>query len=98
MLFLRRTSPLVFAVLVAAFVALYPYLDTGGLCDLGGCPDALQTSHTVSHAPMMYAVAVLAAVPALSAFATFGRRHSTQEAQPTEWYISPDPRPPQLSF
>lgn len=40
-----RISPALLALLVAAFVALYPQLDAIGYCDEGGCPDIFQSSN-----------------------------------------------------
>ncbi len=61
-------------VLVAAFVALYPYADEGGFGGSSGCPDALQAPHAASHLPGVSAVAVLAAVPTVGTFAGFRAR------------------------
>lgn len=40
----RPLFPLVLALLVAAFVTLYPQLDAMGYCDDGGCPDVSQST------------------------------------------------------
>ncbi len=42
--------------------------------------------------------AVLSAIPALLAFATLrGRRLSDERSRPAQFFLSPDPPPPQLS-
>jgi hypothetical protein len=87
------------AILVAAFVALHPYLDEAGLCGLGGCPDASQSSHA-AHGGFSTAclVAVLVASPAAYAFASsLGRRRAYDQPGLTETYLSPDPPPPRVS-
>jgi hypothetical protein len=86
------------AVLVAAFLVLHPYLDEAGLCGLGGCPEASQSSHG-GHAGFSNTclVAVLATFPAALAFASFfGRRRAADHPRPIEAYLSPDPPPPRL--
>jgi hypothetical protein len=93
----RRTSLLVLlAILVAAFVALYPYLSAMDMCDSGECPYAVQSSHTASTGlASVCASAVLSTLPALLAFTLFqGRRLPTADKRPTQLYISPDPPPP----
>jgi hypothetical protein len=96
---LPRTLLFVLAFAVSAFIALYPYLDAGGFCGSPGCPDALQAPHTASHLPGVSAAAVLAVAPvAVGAFAGFLVRRDISEARPTEWFSSPDPHPPRLSF
>ncbi len=81
---LRRTCLVVLRVLVAAFVALYPYVDGGGFCGSPGCPDALQAPHAASHLPGVSAVAVLAAVLTVGTFAGFRARRDAPEARPAE--------------
>jgi hypothetical protein len=39
-----RTTLVVLAFLVAAFVALYPYLGSMGICDSGGCPQIVHSA------------------------------------------------------
>jgi hypothetical protein len=94
---LRHTYLFVLAVLVAAFVALYPLLGNMEMCDFGECPYAAQSSSPTSSAgPTSVCVsAVLSAVPAVLAFALFrGRRLPAADLRPTELYLSPDPPPP----
>jgi hypothetical protein len=97
---LGRAHLVALVVLVAAFVALHPYLDEAGLCGFGGCPGASQFSHA-AHAGFSSTclVAVLAASGALAlAFASFsGRRRATGYPRPIEAYLSPDPPPPRVS-
>jgi hypothetical protein len=94
---LRRAYLVALAVLVATFVALYPYLGNRGMCDSGECPYATQSSsHTSSTGLASVCVsAVLSAFPAVLAFALFrGRRLPAADSRPAELYLSPDPPPP----
>ncbi len=97
---LHRAHLVVIMVLVAAFVALHPYLDEAGLCGLGGCPAASQVSHAAHTGfSTICLVAVLAASAAgVLAFASFlGRRRADDHPWPTEAYLSPDTPPPRVS-
>ena len=40
-----RPSYLLFALLVAAFITLYPQLDAAGYCEDGGCPEVSYPAH-----------------------------------------------------
>ncbi len=94
---LRHTYLFALAVLVAAFVALYPYLGNMGMCDSGECPYAAHSSSHTSSAGLasVCVSAVLSAVPAMLSFALFrGRRLPAAYSRPTELYLSPDPPPP----
>ncbi len=96
---LGRAHLVALVVLVAAFVALHPYLDEAGLCGLGGCPEASQFSHT-AHTSFSTAclVAVLVVASTALAFTSlFGRRRTTNHPLLTEAYLSPDPPPPRVS-
>ena len=97
MVTLRRTRLTVaLAVLVVAFVSLYPYLDSAGYCDRGGCPEMAQLSHA-HHAdsPAPGAVAVLAASgAAAAALASASRRWVTEHRRPAEPCLPPEPPPP----
>lgn len=101
MLTLRRTYLVALAVLVAAFVALYPYLDGMDMCEVGECPYAAHSSYGGSSSPA--AAACVSAVLAASfagvlAFVAFrGRRVVIDDSRPTQFHLSPDPPPPQLS-
>lgn len=83
------------AVLVAAFVALYPLLD----CGPGGCPEVSQSSHA-AHAGL--STACLAAVLGGSGVAApiflpfLGRRRIADQRRPVETYLSPEAPPPQV--
>jgi hypothetical protein len=92
----RRTYLVAFALVVAAFVALYPYFGAMDMCDSGECPYAMQTSPTASAGLASACVsAVLSALPALLAFTLFrGRRLPAVDERPTQLYLSPDPPPP----
>jgi hypothetical protein len=94
---LRHTHLFALAVLVAAFVALYPYLGNMEMCDFGECPYAAQSSSHTSSAGLLSVClsAVLSAFPAVLAFALlWGRRLPAADLRPTELYLSPDPPPP----
>jgi hypothetical protein len=94
---LRRTFLVAVAMLVAVLVASYPYLGAVGMCDLGECPYAAQSSSHTSSAGLasVCVSAVLSAVPAVLALALFRRRGLlTAESQPGQLYLSPDPPPP----
>jgi hypothetical protein len=93
---LRHTYLFALAVLVAAFVALYPYFGAMDMCDSGECPYAMQSSHTASSGFVSACVsAVLSTLPALLTFALFrGRRLPALDERPTQLYLSPDPPPP----
>ena len=98
---LRHTYLFVLAVLVAAFVALYPYLGSMEMCDFGECPYAAQSpAHTSSAGLVSVCVsAVLSAVPAMLAFAMLrGRRLPATDSRSTQFYLSPDPPPPRPFF
>ncbi len=97
---LRHICPFALAVLVATFVALYPALGNMGMCDSAECPYAAQSSsHTSSAGVASVCVsAVLSAFPAMLAFATLrGRRLFDERSRPAQFFLSPDPPPPQLS-
>ena len=90
------------AVLVATVVALYPYLGDMGMCDSAECPYATQSSSHTSSSGLasvcVGAVMSASAVPALLAFATLrARRLSDERSRPAQFFLSPDPPPPQLS-
>jgi hypothetical protein len=87
------------AVFVAAFMTVHPYLDEAGLCGLGGCPEASQSSHAAhSGFSTTCLVAVLAASSAALAFAPFfGRRRTTGHPLLTEAYLPPEPPPPRVA-
>ena len=82
---LHRTYLLVLAILVAAFVALYPYLD----CDAGQCPEASHLSHKSSAGPLATClVAVLASTTATRASAPLFRgRRAEHRRRPAEAYL-----------
>ena len=97
---LRNRYLFALAVLVTVFVALYPYLGNMGMCDFGECPYATQSSSHASSAGVasVCVSAVLSAFPAMLAFAMLrGRRLSEERSRPAQFFLSPDPPPPQLS-
>ncbi|MDP9476275.1 MAG: hypothetical protein M3R38_11450 [Actinomycetota bacterium] len=100
---LRHIYFFALAVLVATFVALYPYLGAMGMCHSGECPYATQSSTQSSATSAGVAGLCLGAVLAVSpagilAFATLrGRRLSEERLRPEQFFLSPDPPPPQFS-
>ena len=91
----RRRLVLALALLVLAFAALYPYMEATGSCGEPGCPEF---SHAHAPAPPELPpgalVAVLAAVPAASLAGRL-RFRPVSDRRPAEFYLSPDPEPPQ---
>lgn len=87
----RPTYCLAVAVLVAAFVALHPYLGSFEFCGPQGCPHGVEAHVSASVDPS--ATAVLAITSAASA--AFVR--PTSDRPPTQTYLSPDPHSPQPS-
>jgi hypothetical protein len=79
-------------LLVAAFVALHPYLDEAGLCGFGGCQEASQFSHA-THASFSTTclVAVLVASSTALAFVPFFGRRTTDHPLLTDAYLPPEP-------
>ena len=97
---MRCTWLVVLAILVAAFVSLYPYLAGMEMCEVGECPYAAQSSHGTSSglAAATCVSAVLASSAAVLAFAASrGRCVVTVDRRPLQLYLSPDPPPPRLS-
>ncbi|MDP9412234.1 MAG: hypothetical protein M3R38_27930 [Actinomycetota bacterium] len=101
---LRHTYLVALAVLVAAFVSLYPYLGAMDMCHSGECPYATQSSAQSSATSAGVAGLCLGAVLAVSpagilAFAMLrGRRLSDERSRPAQFFLSPDPPPPQFSL
>lgn len=96
---MRRSLLLFLAVLLAAFVAFYPYLDGMGLCVSGGCPDAQQASSSTTPGGFS-GVCLLVAVLGSSAgmiVLTLGRMWpATTGRRLTQLYLPPDPPPPRF--
>jgi hypothetical protein len=91
----RRTYLLALAMLVAAFVALYPYLDAVQMCDSGECPMAAHSASGGFSAAGCFIVAVvLASAPAMRALSTLQLRGAASEQRPLQVFSSPDPPPP----
>jgi hypothetical protein len=80
------------AVLVTAFVALYPYFGAMDMCDAGECPMA---AHSVGFSAVCLIV-MLAAVPRMRAISELRLRYQARESRPLQ-VSSPDPPPPRLS-
>jgi hypothetical protein len=94
---LRHTTLVILAVLVTAFVALYPYLGNMEMCEVGECPYAAQSSSPTSSTGLasVCVSAVLSAFPVMLALSLVrGRRLPAADWRPTELYLSPDPPPP----
>jgi hypothetical protein len=89
---LRRTCLIALAILVAAFVALHPYLGAAGFCDPGGAPHATQAHAAPSVDPSAAASTALVAASAALALGAFLRPSS--DRRPDQAYLSPDPHPP----
>jgi hypothetical protein len=75
------------AIVVAVFVALYPYLAAMDRCEVGECPYAAQTCVS----------AVLTVGVVIAFAASRGHRIFAVERPSAEPYLSPDPPPPRLS-
>lgn len=90
---LRRTYQVIVAVLVAAFVALHPYLGPAELCGPQGCPHTVE-AHGASYVdPSSVGAAAALVVPMTAALAF---RRPCSDRRPEEAYLSPEPLPPQL--
>lgn len=88
------------ALLVVAFVALYPYLAGMDACEVGECPYAALSSHEGAAGSVAVAcvVAVLTSFAAVVAFAAErGHRFVTANMRIAQLYIPPDPPPPRFS-
>ncbi|WP_119070130.1 hypothetical protein [Rubrobacter indicoceani] len=98
----HRTFIIALTILVAAFVALYPYFGSMDFCERGECPYAMtQASHGNSAGLVSAcAVAALAALSAgmLAPALSSGRRLFVSSRWATQFHISLDPPPPRLSF
>lgn len=89
------------AILVAAFVALYPYFGSMDFCEGGECPYAMTQASHGNSAGLVWAcaAAVLTALsagmiaPALSS----GRRVFASSRWATQFHLSLDPPPPRFS-
>jgi hypothetical protein len=90
-----RTTLIILALVVAAFVALYPYLGSMGMCDSGECPQIVHSASGGFSTACLIA-AVLVVVPVLRAVTGFGWRSATSELRPIQVFSSLDPPPPRL--
>jgi len=98
MLSVRPICLAALAILVAAFVALYPYLEGMDRCMVGECPYAMQSSHGASIGSVAACVSAVLAASVVLFFAMLrGRRIFAAYSRPMELYLSPDPPPPRLS-
>ena len=95
---MRRLLLMCLAVLVATFVAFYPYLSGVGICVSGGCPEISQPTHA-AHAGFstLSQLAMLAtSVAVVGALGSFRRRRTADRQYPFETYLSPDTPPPRF--
>ena len=92
----RHAFPVVLAVLVAALVALHPYLGSADLCGPGGCPHGVEAhaSGPVDPSAAGRSAAALAMLPA--ALALFASRRPASDRRPEATYPCPEPPPPRL--
>jgi hypothetical protein len=97
---MRRTHLLVLAVLVAAFVTLYPSLGVADhSCDAGECPQVAHVGTMASACLAAVCAAAVLSVPyAASVLGVFSKRRILPEPRPSEAYLPPDTRPPRLSL
>jgi hypothetical protein len=97
---LSRTTLLVMALLVAAFVVSYPYLGAMEMCDSAECPYAVQSSHAGSGGfSAVCLVAVVAAATLVRAVAGLcWSRLSATHFRHAQLYLSPDPPPPRIAL
>gem|GEM_PF-1598044 len=99
----RRTYLILLAILVSAFVSLYPYLGAMEMCHSGECPYAAQSSTQSSGsftglAGLCLSVVLAASSAGLLGLATIrGRRLFDERSHPARFYFSPDPPPPRFS-
>jgi hypothetical protein len=95
---LGRAHLIALAVLVAAFVALYPYLGAAEMCDPGECPYATHSFHAASagFSAICLGAVLSASTAVLASVASRGRRSIVADPQPTQLYSSPDPPPPRF--
>ncbi len=103
-LMMRRTHPILLAILVTAFVSLYPYLGTMEMCHSDECPYAVQSStqSPISSAGItglcLGAVLAVSSAGVLAFGSRYGRRIISDDARPGDIFLSLDPPPPQLSL
>lgn len=97
----RPTYLIALAALVAAFVALYPYLGGMGPCYSGECPYATHSSSEGSgggFAAGCVGAGIAASAGVALALAAFrGRRVGAAGSRPAQLYLSPESPPPRIS-
>lgn len=92
----HRVSLVLLTSLVAAFVALHPYLDPLGLCGSGGCPEA-QPSHAAhtGFSNLCLGAALVGSVAVASSFVPLsGGRRAADHRRPVQAFFAPDTPPP----
>ena len=89
---LHRTHLVVLALLLVAFVGLYPLLE----CDAGGCPEASHSSHVLGSSATCLIAVLAATTAALASAPPFRGRRADHHRRPAEVYLPPDPHPPRL--
>ncbi len=96
---LHRTFMTALAIFVAAFVALYPYLQNTHSCDAGECPQAMQTHTSSSSCLAAVCVAVTLSASAVAALTlTAFARCLYSSPRPFELRFAPESPPPQTSL
>lgn len=94
---MHRTTVLLLAFLVAAFVASYPSLSSAGMCDSGERPQIASSAYGGFSGVCCPALASLAAVP-VGVAAALGLRLRAMIAvhSPSQIYYAPESPPPRF--
>jgi hypothetical protein len=95
-----RTPYFLLALLVAAFITLYPQLEAGGYCGDGSCPEVSHSapaSGALVASGASFVVAVLVAIPTIARAFAFRLALSAAPAL-VGITISPETPPPRLPF
>jgi hypothetical protein len=82
---LRRTYLIALAILVAAFVALHPYLGPLEFCGPGGCPHTVE-AHGTPHVDPSAVGGTAALVAPIAALAL----RPSSDRRPEEMYLPPN--------
>lgn len=97
-LFARRTAMFTLAIFVVALVALYPYLESAGMCDSGECPQIANSISGGSSGVCCPALSALAATSAVAPAALDLRLRGPITVQsPYQTHFSPESPSPRLS-
>lgn len=91
----RRHLTAVVAVLVAVFVAFYPYLNPAGYCGPDGCPEVSQASApAMPDSPAGGALAVLTTAATVAALSAASLLRAPPDQSPEQVHLSPETPPP----